>query len=102
VELFEEANAHIARAMTLGDEPAAIKVAQEALYEASRLDMGDLTERLSYFIEAGEWDKVCNVVTTMNVKKRGDDARERHLTLCRISEMGANPLRPLGMPYPLL
>ncbi len=99
---FEEANEDIAQAIELGDRTAAFRVAREALYEASQLNMGDLSEQLQHFIDTGDWIMTRNVLTAMGVKQRGEDARKMHLTLYHLRQMGFDTLPPLGEPYPLV
>lgn len=87
MDIFEEANSDILRALELDEHEVAVEIAREALREASRLGLDDLAEQLSYCIETGHLGKVHNIINAMNIKAQERDLDNMRLHLAAIEEM---------------
>ena len=70
MDIFEEANTGVIRALELGEPKVAVEIAREALREASRLGMDDLAEQLHYCIETGHIGKMHNIINAMDTQRR--------------------------------
>jgi hypothetical protein len=87
MDIFEEANTDIHRALELDEPEVAVEIAREALREASRLGLDDLAEQLSYCIETGHIGKMNNIINAMNAKTQEWDLDNMRLHLRAVEEM---------------